>query len=489
MPNVSRTSSRSSTPRSRAWRRTLAATIVVFAPLFLSPVASASAAAASPPAAQETPPARQAEPVSPAGTAAKAGKSDDVSGDGAPDAQPAAEPTLEQTLQGTLREIPAFAELTVTVRNRVARVAGSVPSREDADKALELIRSFDGVLYVVDETSIPRQVIERLAPNVQRFYAWGRETIATLPLIVLAILVLAIGWWIGRWFVRSSVVFGRMSNRLLRDLLKQGGRLVILLLAGYIALELLDATALVGALLGTAGVVGLALSFAFRDIVENFLASIFLSVRRPFHLRDVVEVAGHTGTIVRMTTSHTELVTPDGNNLRIPNASVFKGDVLNYSRNPRRRFGVSVGVGVNEDLKRAQRLGIELLEAMNGVMDDPGPSARVESLGDSSVNLLFYAWVDQRHADFVKVRSEATRLIKTRFDEEEIEMPEPTYRVLIDRRAATVERDDERRRRPSSGEAIGDASGPLDIAPESDVDDQVEEEIRSDAQGGDLLNA
>ncbi len=390
----------------------------------------------------------------------------------------AAAEDVRERIERTLREIPGLEGVTVDVAHRVARLRGSVADPELVERAIAVARGFEGVAHVVDQVDVTRDVLERITPNLERFLDWVRDAIAMLPLIVIGIGILGLAWWAGRWVGRTTFGFGRMPNALLRDLVRRAIRIGIVVAGGYVALELIGATALVGALLGTAGVVGLALSFAFRDIIENFLASLILSVRRPFQLRDQVVVAGHHGTIVRMTTSHTELMTPDGNHLRIPNAMVFKQELLNYTRNPKRRFEIAVGVGVDEDLRRAQRLGVTLLESMPGVLDDPAPFARVEALGDSNVTVQFYAWVDQREADFFKVRSEATRLVKTTLDDHAIEMPVPIYRVELARRSAD---EATREARPRSD------TSDVDVAhDEGGVDRQVEAEIRS--EGGDLLD-
>ena len=98
-----------------------------------------------------------------------------------------------------------------------------------------------------------------------------------------------------------------------------------------LALDILDLTALVGAVLGTVGVVGLAIGFAFKDIVENYLAGLLLSIRRPFALNDLVLIESHEGRVVRLTPSELILMTLEGNHVRIPNATVFKSFIYNFS--------------------------------------------------------------------------------------------------------------------------------------------------------------
>ena len=250
----------------------------------------------------------------------------------------------------------------------------------------------------------------------------------------------------------------------------------------FFALELLDATSIVAAILGTAGVLGLALSFAFRDIVEHYLASIILSVRNPFLTHDYVEVDGVAGKVVRLTTSETVLMTADGNSVRIPNATVFKSRITNYTRNPLRRFDFAVGVGADEDLARAQQIGVDALQELPGVLKDPAPSCFVEELGDSAVNLRFFGWVDQTQSEFLKVKSHAIKLLKTLMDLNDVDLPVPTFAVDIRRgksaeqrkrleRAADPEADAKRR------EALADARL-AEVAVDRDLDAQIEKELR-----------
>jgi small-conductance mechanosensitive channel len=127
------------------------------------------------------------------------------------------------------------------------------------------------------------------------------------------------------------------------------------------------------------------------------------------------------------------LLTPDGNHLRIPNAKVYKAVIVNYTRNPKRRFDFDVGVDTEQNLADAQKLAASTLAEMKGVERDPPPFCHVQSLGDSNVVLRTYGWVDQTRAEFGSVRSEATRLVKAAFDRAGIVMPNPIYNVHVDR--------------------------------------------------------
>ncbi|HEY9098726.1 MAG TPA: mechanosensitive ion channel family protein [Thiobacillus sp.] len=264
--------------------------------------------------------------------------------------------------------------------------------------------------------------------------------LAALPLLVVALLVLWIAWMVGSWLSRRTVL-DRLSNRnpFLRDLTRTTVRWIVTLLGLLIALELLNATALVGALLGTAGVLGIALGFAFKETLENYLAGILMSLRQPFAPRDHVVIGGNEGIVIALTSRATILMTPDGNHLRVPNALVFRSVMLNYTRNPNRRFEFDVGIGVNEDLVRAQQIGIRVLLALDGVLDHPPPRAFIAALGDSNVQVRYYGWVDQRTHDFLMLKSEAIRQVKSALEQAGLDLPEPIYRVQITERATVVE--------------------------------------------------
>jgi len=231
---------------------------------------------------------------------------------------------------------------------------------------------------------------------------------------------------------RRRQLFERLiDNTFVRALFRQLLALVIAILGAVTALELLDATAVVGAILGTAGIVGLAIGFAFKDTVENYIASVLMTLRQPFSPNDHVVIGDQEGHVVRLTSRATILMTPDGNHVRIPNATVFSSTMTNFTRSPFRRFAFDIGVGTTDDLVEATALATDTLSEMEGVMQEPAPETQVLELGDSNVQVRVFGWVDQSSYDFLRVRSEAVRLVKTAFDDAAVSMPEPTYNVRL----------------------------------------------------------
>jgi small-conductance mechanosensitive channel len=319
---------------------------------------------------------------------------------------------------------------------------------------------------------------ERVGVVGSRLAEIGEQALELLPLLGVALAVIALSVLVARIVTGGDWLFRWIGNRFLRDLVRHFTAIALVGIGVLVALELLDATALVGATLGAAGVVGIAVGFAFRDIIENYLAGLLLSMRRPFAPNDYVAIDGDEGRVVRLTSRATVLLTLEGNHLRIPNAKVFKAVLLNYTSNPLRQFNFIVEVGVNEDLVRAQSLGVRTLASMDAVIKEPPPFGLIQELGASSVPIRFHAWVDQTSTDFFKAKSEGIRMVKSAFDSENIEMPEPIYRVYVRETAPS----------PSQEGVSPDASlrQEGDTAADERIDLQVEAER---AEGGpDLLD-
>ena len=326
--------------------------------------------------------------------------------------------------------ISGMEQITANTESGVLTLSGEVANAQLKEEALAIARRLDGVVYVQDMLQEQLAVRSRLAPAAEKFEQMLTKAVQMLPLLVLALLAVLCFSWLGGWLARHSTWLRRFGLSELASNL--GVRFIRVLVTGIgvlIALELLDATALVSAALGVAGVIGIALGFAFRNIVENYLAGVLLSTRNPFAIGDQIQVGEFTGSVVRLTSRDTVLMTYDGNHLRIPNSDIITLAMTNFSRNPLRRFQFNAGVSVSLDLVKVRQLGIATLANMPGILPDPPPRCLIDELGDSAVALKFFGWIDQRNTDFLKARSEAIRLVKSAFDDAGIEMPEPIYRI------------------------------------------------------------
>lgn len=390
---------------------------------------------------------------------------------------------IRERLEAVLAAIDNVEDIQVSVDQGVVTLAGDVTNARSARELMDIASRVEGVIHVQSRLIEETDVAARVRPATRKFQEMGANALQMLPVALVALLIIAVFWVIGHWAGSRSAWLRRIGlSELASNLGKRIVRLIITGLGVLIALEILDATALVGAMLGVAGVAGIAVGFAFRNIVENYLAGVLLSARNPFDVGDIIEVGAFAGTVVRLTSRDTVLMTRDGNHLRIPNSMIITSAMTNFTRNPLRRLEFSVGVSVDLDLQEARKLGIETLGAMTGILADPGPQVLVAELGDSTVQLRFLAWINQHDSDFLKARSEAIRQVKAAFDSAGIEMPEPIYRIhLRNPIALTQSGVPASAQNPSLPGPIAPASPTSadDVAADHTIDRQVAEDLRS----------
>ena len=143
-------------------------------------------------------------------------------------------------------------------------------------------------------------------------------------------------------------------------------------------------------------------------------------------------IGDREGRVIRLTSRATILMTLDGNHLRIPNNTVFMAEILNFTRNPERRFDFVLGVDADDDPGKAIASGIDRLKSLPFVLADPAPNGRLEEVGDSNIMLRFLGWIDQTETDWFKARSAAIRAVKITLEEQGFGLPEPIYRLRFD---------------------------------------------------------
>ena len=377
---------------------------------------------------------------------------------------------IARRLDGILGEIEGLEAVDIAVADGVVRLSGRVLSPDLAETAAAIARRIEGVVVVENRIEGETAIVPRLQPVLDRLTGRLWEFVRFLPLLALGLLVLAVFWVAGGVVMRRERLFERLSpNPFIADLWRQVVFLGFVLTGGLIAADIMGATALIGSLLGAAGLVGLAIGFAVRDTIENYIATILLSLRQPFAAMDHVAIEGTEGTVARLSSRATILITAEGNHVRIPNATVFKAVIVNYTRNPERRLEFKVGIDPDCDLAGALGVAQETLGAMDGILAEPVPAVLIEELGDFAVTISVSAWVDQNRTDFLKARSEAIRQVKEAFDAAGIAMPVPTYTVLGRQGAAegTV--------RPAPAAASGTA---IDTTPDRVMEEKAAQERR-----------
>ncbi|SEQ79929.1 Small-conductance mechanosensitive channel [Nitrosomonas sp. Nm51] len=398
---------------------------------------------------------------------------------------------IQKRLQKIFSEIDALKSITISVSNGIVTLRGNVSSASAENKAIQLSLQVKGVVEIKNELAITHDLKERLGNTWLKLENVAKEILTSFPVFLLAIIVFALFWLFGRWISRRQSLYRKIApNYFIANLFGQITHLIFILLGLVLALSLLDLTALLGSILGAAGIIGLAVGFAVRDTVENYIASILLSLRNPFEVNDLVTIDGIEGNVVRLTARATILISPDGNHIRIPNSSVFKAVIINYTRSMERRFEFDMGIDTHQDLLKVQALALQTLNSIEGVLEEPQPMVTIEKLGDSNIVLRVYGWTNQEKYSFLKVRSEAIRQIKLAFDQENIVMPEPIYQIKVtgnETNIDVVQKEGGAQQTPYSS-ASQQPAVIADAAVDISNDDTIERIVKDEHERGDAEN-
>lgn len=340
---------------------------------------------------------------------------------------------IRDRIEDILTGLDGYGDVTVSVDSGIVTLGGTVLDGAALNRLDRLVARVDGVVEIENNVQENTDLGARLTPVAQRFRDRLTQWTAFLPLLGVAVVAAAIIIGIGGFIARLRQPWDRISpNPFIAEILRTAIRLGFWIAAIVVALDILGATALLGTFLGAAGIIGIALGFAVRDTVENFIASIMLSLRQPFRPNDLVEIEGITGRVISLTSRATTLLSLDGNHIRIPNATVFKAVITNYTRNPERRFSFDLGVDAGSDLGAVRDLGLRTLQALGFVLPAPEPAVWVHKVGDSNVVLRFTGWVTQQGAEFNKARGEPIRVVKEALEGAGYGLPEPIYRVRLE---------------------------------------------------------
>jgi small-conductance mechanosensitive channel len=177
------------------------------------------------------------------------------------------------------------------------------------------------------------------------------------------------------------------------------------------------------AIIGAAGIAGVAIGFAAQTSLSNLISGLFLIAEKPFQIGDVVQIGDTTGVVESIDLLSVKLRTFDNRFVRIPNESLVKSQVTNITRYPIRRFDVDIGVAYKEDIDRVIRILGEVADRNAYCLDEPVPIVVFKGFGDSSLDFMLGVWFEK--SELLKLRNSLLRDIKVRFDAEKIEIPFP----------------------------------------------------------------
>jgi small conductance mechanosensitive channel len=265
---------------------------------------------------------------------------------------------------------------------------------------------------------------------VDKLYGWVEGFIEMLPNLAVALLVAVVFWFL-------SVLVARTSQRALtrlgvrpsiRGLIATIARFGILFTGLMVALGILNLDKALTSVLAGAGIIGLALGFAFQDLAANFISGVGLSIHRtdPFKVGDLIETNDVLGTVERITLRTTELRTLDGKQVTIPNKQVYQNHLTNHSFTGERRIDLHCGISYGDDLEKVRRVSLAAIESIEKRNKSKDVEIYFEEFGDSSINFVIWFWITfEKQTDYLGATSEAVLRLKKAFDENGITIPFP----------------------------------------------------------------
>ncbi len=178
--------------------------------------------------------------------------------------------------------------------------------------------------------------------------------------------------------------------------------------------------------------VAFGIGFALRDLMMNFLAGIMILVGKHFVIGDFIKVGSTVGKVVEIQSRVTVMQAIDGTKVIVPNAEMFKKQVVNFTSNPFRRIEMLVTIDYRNSLENALKVCMKAVKDTKGIMVEPKPAVLVNEFGDNGVSLKIKAWVESK-GGWVKIKSALTKNIKEEFDKHGIRIPWPIKTVAYDK--------------------------------------------------------
>lgn len=197
---------------------------------------------------------------------------------------------------------------------------------------------------------------------------------------------------------------------------------VILAALGQVGIETTSVLAILGA-------AGLAVGLALKDSLSNFASGVMIIMFKPYKIGDVITAAGTTGKIKEIHLFNTEFTTPDNQKILVPNSAITAGSIININAHDTRRVDLIIGIGYDDDIKKAKKILTSIVESNDKVLQEEGITIVVAELADSSVNFAVKAWVNT--PDYWDVKFALTEKIKVTFDKEGISIPYPQTDVHV----------------------------------------------------------
>ncbi|MBQ4798396.1 mechanosensitive ion channel family protein [Pseudoalteromonas sp. MMG006] len=262
----------------------------------------------------------------------------------------------------------------------------------------------------------------------EKLGGWFDVVISHIPNFIVAIVIALVFSILARYAgkLMKNVLRRSLDSTQIADLMASIFKVIVLCIGLFIALDFVGLKGTVTSLLAGAGIVGLAIGFAFQDMTENLIAGIAMGIRKPFKAGDVIETDDVFGSIHSINLRNTLIESFYGQLILVPNKVLFRNILKNYTTLGVRRIEVPVGISYGDDIEKAKDVIVDKINEFDFVIRKDETAVYAEGFGDSSINLLVWFWIKYPgEPDFMTVRHKGVVAVKQALDEADISIPFP----------------------------------------------------------------
>lgn len=261
----------------------------------------------------------------------------------------------------------------------------------------------------------------------QKFDGWTKDFFLIIPNLivaaVVAILFVLLAWAID-FLIRNAVSRGGRQD--LAHMLGSFAFWCVLMFGGLVVMTIALPSMRPVDIFTSLGIGSVALGFAFKDILQNWIAGFFILIRRPFHRGDQIKVGDIEGTVLAVETRATLVKTYSGRLVIIPNSDIYTRTVTVNTAYDNRRTEIIVPVGMGADLDEAMRVFRSAVLSVEDVLHDPPPDILPWEFNQNNVNIRVRWWMKSQRTFEVRTRAAIVIAIKAAADEAGVDIPADT---------------------------------------------------------------
>lgn len=285
----------------------------------------------------------------------------------------------------------------------------------ETESCLASFYGYDCNLDFMDFSQAPGLIYAELS-------LWLRNAIRYLPELAVAIIIFVLFTFASRWISRGFIGGLRRvsTNESVINLTGAVLRFVVVSIGLFIALGILGLDKTVTSLLAGAGVIALAVGFAFQDLTANFISGTMIALARPIQVGDTVETNGYTGKVLDIKLRSIVMDNGQGQTVEIPSKDVFQKPITNFSRIGQRRIELAAGVSYLDDLVTAQKIAKAAVSQLPFVLKDHPVDLHYRHFADANIQFVVWFWINPTATNPHFALSEAIMAVKRAFDEHQI---------------------------------------------------------------------